>query len=146
MARKQHSGISDQRKASIRRMEDAEALFHAKRWRGAMYMAGYAVECRLKYKLMQQWRCRTLEELEERLEEHGTPRDLFTHSLHLLLEWAGGLERLQQDNRPLWFKFSQKVNNWQPAWRYSPDLGDHDDAEEFLAATKEIITWIDNSL
>lgn len=145
MARKRHSGISEQRKASIRRLEDAEVLFQGGRWRGAMYMAGYAVECRLKYKLMQQWRCWTLEELEVRLAKPGKPQSLYTHNLMLLLELSGGLERIRH-NRVLWNKFSNVVDAWQSGWRYSADLGDHDHAEEFLAAAKEVLTWIDNNL
>jgi len=146
MARKRHSGITEQRKASIHRLEDAEVLFRGGRWRGAMYMAGYAVECRLKYKLLEQWSCRTLEELEDELEKKGNLRSLYTHSLKVLLRLAGGLERLQQHNKVLWSKFAAVVDAWQPAWRYSTDLGDHDEAENFLAAAKAVITWIDNSL
>jgi len=93
MARKQHSGVTDQRKASIHRMEDAQVLFRGRRWRGAMYLAGYAVECRLKYKLMQKWNCFTLEELEKRLASRGVSQSLFTHNLDTLLKLAGGRDR-----------------------------------------------------
>src|SRR5437899_11010275 len=98
MARTRHSGISDQRKASIHRLEDAEALFAAGRWRGGMYMAGYAVECRLKYVLMRMWRCYTLEELEERLRKRGVQQTPFTHSLHALFVLTGGYPRLTQND------------------------------------------------
>ena len=34
--------------ASRRRLEDAQALRDKKRWSGAMYLGGYAIECSLK--------------------------------------------------------------------------------------------------
>ena len=64
-------GVSEQSKASMHRLDDARALINAERWRGAMYMAGYAVECLLKTKLMQVYGCRTLRELENELQRRG---------------------------------------------------------------------------
>ena len=50
-------------------MDDARALLNQQvRWRGAMYMAGYSVECLLKTKLMRMYDCRHLRELEEELQ------------------------------------------------------------------------------
>src|SRR5436853_3949289 len=34
--------------ASRRRREDALALYNARRWNGAIYLGGYAIECSLK--------------------------------------------------------------------------------------------------
>jgi HEPN domain-containing protein len=67
MARDLFRGISDQEKASKHRMTDAEALFAERRWRGAMYLAGYAVECLLKARLMRMFGCRHLDDLEDEL-------------------------------------------------------------------------------
>jgi len=53
-------GISNMNRASLRPREDAQALFDARRYRGAMYVAGYAVECLLKTKLMGMFKCDTL--------------------------------------------------------------------------------------
>ncbi len=50
-------GLSEQTKAGKHRMDDALTLLNAVRWRGAMYMAGYSVECLLKSKLMHMFRC-----------------------------------------------------------------------------------------
>ena len=52
MARRPSNGVSEQAKAGKHRMDDARALLEARRWRGAMYMAGYSIEGRLKSKLM----------------------------------------------------------------------------------------------
>ncbi|MEO6807866.1 MAG: hypothetical protein ABI353_01995 [Isosphaeraceae bacterium] len=43
-------GVSEQEKAGKHRLEDAKALFDVGRWRGSMYLAGYAVECMLEDK------------------------------------------------------------------------------------------------
>ena len=55
-------GISDMGKASKHRFEDALALIDGVRCRGAMYLAGYAVECLLKEKLMRMFDCKNMQE------------------------------------------------------------------------------------
>jgi len=71
MNRNLHYGISEQAKASRYRLDDAQVLLNAARWRCAMYIAGYAVECLLKTKLMQMYNCRHLRELEDELQRRG---------------------------------------------------------------------------
>src|SRR5437899_12929150 len=98
MAGKRHSGVSDQIKASRHRLDDAQALFEKERWRGCMYLAGYSLECLLKVKLMQRYRCRTLEVLEDDLHERRLlrrSRSMFTHELEPLLRLLGGVDRLR---------------------------------------------------
>ena len=109
-----------------------------------MYMAGYGVECLLKTKLMRMFGCRHLRELEEELQSRGViaaHATIFTHQCEVLLRLAGGLDRLRQ-NEPLWRMFNI-VNRWVPAWRYSADLSNREDAEDFLEAVEKIIHWID---
>lgn len=139
-----YSGISEQAKASKHRLDDARALFNAVRWRGAMYMGGYALECLLKTKLMQMYNCRNLRELEDELQRRGTlamQATVFTHQLELLLRLTQSMGRLQQ-NRVLWPQFNV-VNRWLPAWRYTADLGSRQDAEDFLEAVEALISWIE---
>jgi hypothetical protein len=45
MSHDSHTGVSEQLKASKHRLDDARALLNAARWRCAMYVSGYAVEC-----------------------------------------------------------------------------------------------------
>ena len=52
-----YGGISEISKAVGHRLIDAEVLLSNRRWRASMYMAGYAVECRLKTKLMKKYDC-----------------------------------------------------------------------------------------
>ena len=88
-------GVTEQGKAAKHRMDDARALLNAVRWRGAMYMAGYAIECLLKSNLMHMFECRHLRELEEELHRRGMlPQQgtVFTHQLEMLLrlgQWSG---------------------------------------------------------
>lgn len=77
-------GVSEQAKAGKHRMDDARALLNATRWRGAMYMAGYSLECLLKTKLMRRFDCRHLRELEYELQAKGilaATATIFTHQL-----------------------------------------------------------------
>ncbi|MEX2175766.1 MAG: hypothetical protein WD872_15490 [Pirellulaceae bacterium] len=142
-----HFGISDQSKASIHRLADAKALAAAGRWRGAMYLAGYSVECLLKKKLLEKFRCRTLFDLQDELHSRVTlalDATIFTHHLESLFALAGGLQRVRE-NRESWDQF-RIVNEWVPAWRYSPDMSNVEDADEFLSAVDRVLHWIHANL
>ena len=65
-----------------------------------MYMAGYAVECLLKTKLMRRFNCRHLRELEDELQAKGilaSQATIFTHQLELLLRLTDAVDRLRQN-------------------------------------------------
>lgn len=132
MARDLHTGVTELSKAAKHRLDDAQALFNSVRWRGSMYLAGYAVECLLKTKLMRMYSCRNLRDLEDELQQRGligTTTTLFTQ-LELLLRLVQGLDRLRQ-NAALWPLFTI-VNRWVPAWRYTANLANRQDAEDFF--------------
>lgn len=147
MPRKRHSGVSEQIKASLHRLDDARALFEKKRWRGCMYLAGYSLECLLKTKLMQRFQCRTLEKLEDllhtrRLLPEG--RSLFTHQLERLLQLLEARDRLR-GSLVTYAAFST-ANEWEPAWRYNADLASELKAELFLDAVRLVRDWIQNNI
>ena len=147
MARDLFIGVTEQSKAGVHRREDAHALLGATRWRGAMYMAGYSIECLLKAKLMRMYGCSNLRNLEEELQRRGLLAEratIFTHQLEILLRLANGLDRLRR-NAQLWQVFNI-VNLWIPAWRYNPDLSNREDARDYLSAVDSIRHWIDHSL
>lgn len=140
-------GVSEQAKASKHRMDDARALLAASRWRGAMYLAGYSVECALKVRLMKMFGCRNLQVLDEHLRERGGLDDdatVFTHGLVNLLALARVWDRLQAD-QPMARRF-RIVNRWIPAWRYSADLSNRSDAEEFIEAVGRTLQWIEANI
>jgi hypothetical protein len=92
MGKDSYSGVTAQQKASHQRRLDADALLAAKRWVGAMYLAGYAVECLLKAKLMQRFQCLNLQQLEQHLREKRLLRradTIFSHQLYFLLQLTG---------------------------------------------------------
>lgn len=71
MGRDEFQGVSEQFKAGLQRMDDARVLHQQGRWRGAMYLSGYSIECLLKVKLMRMFGCRRLGELEAPLIDRG---------------------------------------------------------------------------
>ena len=108
MARDLFISVTEQRKAGIHRRDDAHALLNAARWRGAMYMAGYSIECLLKAKLMRMYVCSNLRDLEGELQRRGLLAEnatIFTHQLERLLRLANGMDRLRQNAR-LWPVFN----------------------------------------
>lgn len=140
-------GVSELGKAGKHRMDDARGLTKAVRWRGAMYLAGYSVECLLKTKLMQMFDCRHLRELEEELvRRKALPAQstVFTHQLEVLLRLTKAFDRLRQSEGH-WRSFN-RVNRWVPAWRYSADLSNKDDANDFLEAVKKVSLWIEHNI
>lgn len=147
MARDSYQGVTEQAKASKHRREDAQTLHDGGRWRGAMYVAGYAVECLLKAKLMKQYGCHHLNDLEDELRRRGLMSEqatVYTHQLEHLLEWTQTIDRLRLSAR-LWRTFNL-VNRWLPAWRYDTDPSNGDDCTAFLESVDTILHWIQYSV
>ena len=112
-----------------------------------MYIAGYAVECLIKTKLMEMFQQSNLEDLEAELKRrHIIPDDssLFDHRIELFLRASGRLDALRND-RAIWRSFNI-ANRWIPSWRYNPDLSDRADAEDFLSAVDVMLEWIRNNI
>ena len=110
-------------------------------------MAGYSVECLLKTKLMRMFNCRHLRELEEDLQTRGllaSQATVFTHQLELLLRLTNVMDRLRR-NQEYWRLFN-RINRWIPAWRYTADLSNPEDAGDFLVAVEKVSHWIENNV
>ena len=140
-------GVSELGKAGKHRMDDARQLIAAVRWRGAMYLAGYSVECLLKTKLMRMFDCRHLRELEEELLRRkvlAAEATVFTHQLEVLLRLTNAMDRLRQ-NAENWRSFNI-VNRWIPAWRYTANISNEDDANEFMDAVQNVSHWIEHNI
>lgn len=108
MVRTLYQGVSEQSKASRHRFDDARVLFNGARWRGSMYMAGYAVECLLTTKLMRMFSCNTLSDLEDELRRRNAlppAATIFTHQLELLMMLTQSMPRLRQ-NQEQWAVFN----------------------------------------
>jgi hypothetical protein len=98
---------------TLRGLRDAEVLLRARRFDGAFYLCGYAVEVALKARI-----CRTLK-------WHGFPeagqdfrglQSLKTHDLEILLRLSGVEARLKTKHLAEW----SAVVDWNPEKRYQP--------------------------
>ncbi len=142
-----HDGISDQANASRQRLEDARVLLRASRWRGSMYIAGYAVECLLKTKLMRIYNCKNLRELDDVLQRRfilPAGSTIFTHQLETLFKLTPSYHRLQQNQNML--SLFNVVNRWAPKWRYVSKQTTGDEASFFMEAVEKATHWIDNNI
>lgn len=107
------------REIAKERIKDAEALFEAQRYEGAMYICGYAVEIGLKARV-----CRTLRwpDFPQTNSEFGGKNRKYdpfkTHALEFLLSYSGREDRIKNDFRAQW----SLVASWDPQSRYTPTL------------------------
>jgi len=140
MPRYEFHGVSEQRKASLKRKRDAWALFRsgAEHARGAMYIGGYAIESKLKSIAMEIHRCRTLAQLATKLRLKES--DFYTHGLEALAKKLPLHPRLQRS--VVWHDFASYVNRWRPAWRYDPNDWPSREAELFLQAVDRVYDWL----
>lgn len=95
------------------RLKDAEVLFGAKRYDGASYLCGYAVEIALKAKV-----CETLKwkGFPSTKGEFGNYQSFKTHSLDVLLTLSGVEEKIKKRYLTDW----SVVAEWDPEARYKP--------------------------
>ncbi len=140
---KQYAGRTEQWKAAIHRKADATELVEdgELHTRGAMYLAGYAIECRIKAIAMECFGCSTLDELRHK-------RGLFDDAVY-----SHGLEALMRDLLPqgTWSRllasdastaFKGQVSRWSPQWRYNSQNPPKDQAHEFLDAIEVVWQWL----
>jgi len=101
----------DLRAIARARLRDAQVLLKAKRFDGAFYLSGYAVELALKARI-----CRTLKwpGFPQSGREFEDFRSLRTHSLEVLLKFSGVEERVTARRAAEW----SVVAEWDPEKRY----------------------------
>lgn len=122
--------------ASRRRLEDAKVLHEQKRWTGAIYLGGYAVECALKALIC--YEARTTNFKDTPVFKKGLQGSEL-HNLIKLLESSQSLQR----NISL-----DRTNSYKNAWntvtrlwhndqlRYSDKQGKENDSEGFIQAVE----------
>ena len=100
----------DLRAIARARLRDAQVLLKAKRFDGAFYLSGYAVELALKARI-----CRTLKwpEFPQSAREFEDFRSLRTHNLEVLLKFSGVEERVTAKHAAEW----SVVVRWDPEKR-----------------------------
>ncbi|MEY3334061.1 MAG: hypothetical protein ACLBM1_08475 [Cuspidothrix sp.] len=121
--------------ASRRRLEDAETLHKQKRWTGAIYLGGYAVECALKSLIC-------YEQRKNHFKETTVFQKIQGASLHNLTNLLNELESIKRSIQ------LDRSGIYKPAWnlvssvwlndelRYSNRDGDEKESEEFIEAVK----------
>lgn len=142
MGRYEFSGRTDLRKAAAKRRADAWALYEAgeDHLKAAMYLAGYAIECKLKAIAMETFSAWTLRELAD---IWSIPEgDVFSHGLEALVERLP-LRSNMRSNGAIWKDFAGRVNGWRPSWRYDPHRVSREKAAEFLHSVDRIYRWLD---
>jgi HEPN domain-containing protein len=99
------------RTISRKRLRDAQVLLRAKRFDGAWYLCGYAIELALKARI-----CRTLRwpGFPESGKDFEGLQSLKTHNLEILLRFSGIADRVRTNRMAEW----SKVLDWSPEKRY----------------------------
>lgn len=141
------SGRTEQRKAALKRKLDAARLANQGRQhcRGAMYLGGYAIECKLKAIAMEVRGCDTLSDLRDRL--GLTEDEVYTHGLERLVRRllpAGTHERLLAGAAR--DAFVEQVNRWSPQWRYDGSEASVEGARAFLEAVDVVWNWLERNV
>jgi hypothetical protein len=95
------------------RVEDAEILFKARRYDGAIYLCGYAVEIALKARI-----CETLgwSGYPSSRSEFANYESFRTHNLDVLLRLSGKEQQIKAELFAEWSAVAQ----WGPDLRYKP--------------------------
>ena len=111
------------------RRDDAAALIRSKRYDGAIYICGYAVELALKARI-----CKTLGWTEFRTTDEY--RSVKTHSLEVLLRFSGVERKIKAKLGVEW----SAVKKWSPELRYDHTVAaSASDAQRMLEATRKIM-------
>jgi len=120
-------------RCAIRRFEEAQVLFKAEYTTGAVYLAGYGVECILKALLL------TAVPANQRATLLQSFRGAKAHEydwLRSLYLEKGGARFPREIN-----KHFTLVNDWSTDLRYLPRQVGTADAESLLKATEAIMQW-----
>jgi hypothetical protein len=124
--------------ASRRRFEDALALHGCKRWWGAIYIGGYAIECSLKSLICYEENKNNFKET--KVFKQGL-QGASLHNLAMLFKEVPSLGRTVSLDRTgsyrnAWITITLMWKN--DKLRYSDSLGDESDSAKFIEAVK---TW-----
>jgi len=124
---------NDLKKIARTRLKDADILMASKRYDGAIYLCGYAIELTLKAKI-----CRTLKwqgypSSNKEFQNYQTFR---THDLDVLLH----LTRIEKTIKTNYLAEWSAVAHWNPAARYQPiGTANKNDAQLMILSAKILI-------
>ena len=95
------------------RLNDANALYRSKRYDGAIYLCGYAIEIILKEGICKTLRWPGFPSTRKEFENYSSFR---THDLDILLSLSGVEEKVKSKYFAEWSTVAQ----WNPESRYNP--------------------------
>ena len=121
------------REVAALRLKDAETLLRAKRFQGSLYLAGYAIECLLKFGVTRRQNCLYL------------PVELETHDLDRLLD-AAGLGRALRNLPRIEASFSAFAERWGPELRYRTAVVQETQASVLYGHAVQIYDWVTENL
>jgi len=124
---------NDLRSAARAYLRDATVLLRAKRYDGAYYLCGYAVELALKARI-----CRTLRwpGFPQTRSDFEGLQSLKTHDLEVLLQFTGVGARVKAKYLAEW----SFVLNWNPEKRYQKTGNStQQDAADMVASAKKLL-------
>lgn len=93
------------------RLRDATVLLKAKRYDGAVYLCGYAVELALKARICRTLRWKGFPETQSEFKGYASVK---THDLEILLMFSGIEPRIKRNYLPHW----SVLLDWDPEKRY----------------------------
>lgn len=120
-------------RAAIKRYEEATVLLRFQHTTGAIYLAGYAVECMLKALLLESIPPTQADSMLSSF--RGAKAHDFT--------WLRDLYQ-RRTNRSLTQEMNlhlNLVNDWSTDLRYNPTTIPEHEAKRFMASTQSIIRW-----
>lgn len=125
---------SDLRKIARARIKDGEILFKSRRYDGAIYLCGYAVEIALKARI-----CKTLrwDGYPENRSEFQNFKTFRTHDLEILLQLSGMEDKIKTTK---FFADWSVVCTWDPKIRYKPvGTAKKEDVASMIQSSKNLL-------
>jgi HEPN domain-containing protein len=121
---------SDILKISRERLKDAEILFKSRRYEGAIYICGYALELRLKHQI-----CKRLDWNEFPPNNTKDYKNFKTHNLDILLSLTGREKSIKNNFLAEW----SITSKWNPQSRYQISSAKSSDASLMISSTKTLL-------
>jgi HEPN domain-containing protein len=125
-------------RSSFQRLDEAQFLLEGGRTTGAVYLAGYAVECILKALILSS--CTA----SDRKDVLGTFRGQRAHEIEWLRQQY--TERGHAAIPAEIARLLTRVNSWSTDLRYSPRMTKTREARAFLDATSRVLEWADGRM
>jgi HEPN domain-containing protein len=125
--------LKDLRKIAKARLKDAGVLLAARRYDGAIYLCGYAVELTLKAQICNILKWQSYPSTPNEFRDYQSFR---THDLDVLLHLSGREQYIKLN----WFVEWSTVAQWNPSARYKPiGTAGSSDAKQMISAAKKLL-------